>query len=190
MQRRVLKKSSESRFSCSSRQRGSPFPNAAPYFDFRCAAPTEQRGTGELRVNKIGPPRLHKWKACAGALISCPGAGNITSGSSRTVRLHNQALPPSPDLRGRARHALEASSREREKKRAQGGNEMEAAVIHPQDIPLGQTVSARRRRLIALWAPEPIPCTGPLSPVRGSIRAMRRRRRAGRELFSRGWGGI
>lgn len=34
---------------------------------------------------------------------------------------------------------------------------MEAAVIHPQDIPLGQTVNARRQRLIALWAPEPIP---------------------------------
>lgn len=57
----------------------------------------------------------------------------------------------------------------REKKRGsgrEGGNEMEAAVIHPQDVRLGQTVNARRRRLIALWAPEPIPAQGRRAPCR------------------------
>lgn len=109
---------------------------------FRSTVPLPQRREERESSSLINRTAvIPQVEGLRGALISCPSAGNITSESSHTVRLHNQALPLSPDLWGWARHALKASSIEKKKGSArEGGNEIEAAVIHPQDIPLGQTV--------------------------------------------------
>lgn len=65
------------------------------------------------------------------------------------------------------------------------GNEMEAAIIYLQDIPLGQTLNTPHS-LIALWVVEPILLLFQHGSRIRSIKVMQHRRRTGCELFSGG----
>lgn len=110
---------------------------------------------------------------------------SIKSESNNTIQLHNPLL--SLGLQGDSEGGKGPLSIKVSKKTClcDIGNEMEAAIIYLQDIPLVQTLNTPHS-LIALWVVEPILLLFQHGSRIRSIKVMQHRRRTGCELFSGG----